>query len=399
MPTKSGKSGHLHYVDVVRLLTVALVIAVHVLALEPLAPTLAAGALLTVTHVSREVFFLLTAFVLTYGYLGRQVRWPSFWRKRYLFVAVPYLMWTAIYFLADDPNWSAVTSAVHTLAVDVLTGTARYHLYFLLVSMQIYLVFPLLRGLLRITAGRHGWLLAASTVFQLVFFLAVQQQWSLGSLSGWVRSPDALLPSYIGFVIAGGLAAWHKDALVRWTETHLRTVFLGCAASIALGVGVFLAQVELGGQGPLQASAVFQPVVVVESVGITWAFLALGLIWQRHGRPAGRVVRAGSDASFGVYLVHPLILQGMLAFSATIGVTALARQLPGGLVIAVEMLVVVPLIYLISGLFATAARRTPVSLPLTGRARVRPAKREVPVPERVSVTPIDRPLKLIGGSR
>ena len=39
--------------------------------------------------------------------------------------------------------------------VALVTGTASYHLYFLLVSMQLYLVFPLLRRLLRATAGRH----------------------------------------------------------------------------------------------------------------------------------------------------------------------------------------------------------------------------------------------------
>ncbi len=46
-------------------------------------------------------------------------------------------------------------------------GTAWYHLYFLLVSMQIYLVFPLILWLVRKTAGHHGVLLAISAVIQL----------------------------------------------------------------------------------------------------------------------------------------------------------------------------------------------------------------------------------------
>ncbi|HWE90547.1 MAG TPA: acyltransferase [Pseudonocardiaceae bacterium] len=361
---------HLHYVDIVRVLTVALVVAVHVLAFEPIAPTLTAGALLTMTHVSREVFFLLTAYVLSIGYQDRvSVRWLSFWRKRYLFVVVPYVVWTAVYFLADQPALRPFGSALHAIGYDLLTGAARYHLYFLLVSMQIYLVFPLLRGLVRITRRRHGMVLAGCAIFQLLFYTAVQRGWSLGPLTGWLRHPDALLPSYLGFVVAGCVAASHQDALLAWTRAHLGRVLVGCAATLALGVGVFLAQVRWGGQPILLASDVFQPVVVLESVAVTWAFLAAGLIWQDHGRPGRRAARAGADASFGVYLAHPLLLQGLLMVSATTGLTALARHQPSIVVIVVEMVVAVPVLYGLSALLATLARRTPASLPLTGRAR------------------------------
>jgi peptidoglycan/LPS O-acetylase OafA/YrhL len=82
---------HLYYVDLIRVLTVGLVIGMHVLALAPVAPTVQIGALIIVFHVSREVFFVLTAFVLTYSTGRRKVRWPKFWRRRYLFVVVPYV--------------------------------------------------------------------------------------------------------------------------------------------------------------------------------------------------------------------------------------------------------------------------------------------------------------------
>ena len=101
--TKVAK-GHLHYIDLVRVLTVALVIAVHLLGQETVAPTVTAGALLAVGHVSREVFFLLTAFVLAYTYRSKPVRPLSFWRKRFLYVGLPYLAWSLIYFLADSPE-------------------------------------------------------------------------------------------------------------------------------------------------------------------------------------------------------------------------------------------------------------------------------------------------------
>ncbi len=109
----------------------------------------------------------------------------------------------------------------------------------------------------------------------------------------------------------------------------------------------------------------------MEGVAIAWTFLALGLALQHRGTPWRRSVRAASDASFGVYLAHPLLLQGLLAASAATGLTAVAGRLPGLLVTAVSMVVVVPLLYLSCAVLAEAARRTPLSLPLTGRARRR----------------------------
>ncbi|SFJ24285.1 acyltransferase [Amycolatopsis sacchari] len=371
----SARGEHLHYVDLIRVLTVGLVIGTHVLALAPVPPTALDGALGMVFHVSREVFFLLTAFVLTYSTGRKRVRWPRFWRRRYLFVVVPYVVWTVLYFLADGGPFLG-ENLVHQL----LTGTARYHLYFLLVSMQIYLVFPLIRALLRATERWHGALLAGAAVFQLTFTYAVQQQWDLGPLTGWVRTPDALLPSYLGYVLAGSIAAWHRDALVAWTRRHTRAVFAGCAAMITLSVAVYLVHVYALGQPPLQASVVFQPVVAAESVAIAWAFLAAGLRWQESGRFGEKLVTATSDASFGIYLLHPLVLQGALLGATSIGLVGFAQTVPNAVVLGVLVVVALPLLYLVSGVVTAAARRTPASLALTGRARTR-ASRPAPAPE------------------
>jgi surface polysaccharide O-acyltransferase-like enzyme len=365
----SSRGEHLHYVDLVRVLTVALVIGTHVLALAPIAPTILNGLLGIVFHVSREVFFLLTAFVLTFSTGRRKMHWPTFWRRRYLFVLVPYLVWTVLYFLADGAPFLRAN-----LVTDLLTGEARYHLYFLLVSMQIYLIFPLIRRLLQATEHFHGVLLAGCAVFQLIFSLAAQQQWQLGALSGWIRSPDALLPSYLGYILAGAVAAWHRDVVVDWTRRNTRRVYGGCAAAVALGMGVYLIQVLVDGQPPLQASFVFQPVVVVESVAIAWAFLATGLRWQDRGRPGEQLISAGSDASFGIYLIHPLILQGALLGATPIGLVGFAQTVPDAAVLAVLVLVFLPVLYLASGLVTALVRRTPVSLALTGRTWLRPAR-------------------------
>jgi peptidoglycan/LPS O-acetylase OafA/YrhL len=366
-------------VDVVRVLTVALVIAVHVVSQQPGGIGLVNGAALIVMHVSRQVFFMVTTFVLVYTYRDRAPRrWWVFWCRRYLLVGVPYLVWSAVYFIADGQRLWPIGRALLGYAYDVATGTARYHLYFLLVTMQVYLVFPLLFGLLRATRRRQGWLVAASLAYELAVYAVIEHKPPLGVLNGWERNPSPFLPTYLGFVIIGGVAACHTDALLAWTRARARWIYVGTALAIAAGVAVLLIEVLVVGQPAWAVSSVFQPVVVIESLAIAWTYLAAGLAWQNRRAAKGRLVRAAADASFGVYLAHPLLLQGLLLLSADTGLSAIAGRAPGALVTAVSITVVVPLIYVICTVFAELVRRTPLSLPLTGRRAQRRVRQPIP---------------------
>src|SRR5271169_4548824 len=81
--------------DLIRLLIIGFVVSVHVLGNVGGAVTPALGGFITIFHTSRELFFVLTALVLTYNYGdGRRVRWPRFWRLRYLMVVPAYVAWT-----------------------------------------------------------------------------------------------------------------------------------------------------------------------------------------------------------------------------------------------------------------------------------------------------------------
>lgn len=374
-----GRRPHLYSIDLVRVLTIVLVIAVHTITIATTSFTTSVGGLTMVFHASREVFFVLTAFVLAYGYGQGPVNWARFWRKRYLFVVVPYLGWSLIYFASQGGGFEPLAANARTLGHDLLTGAAQYHLYFLLVSMQIYLVFPLVRWLLRVTRHHHGKVLAGAAAFQVVFSLAVQQQWvTTGVLGRWLANPDALLPSYPFYVLLGAVAAWHVEELISWTRRHVRLILIGAGGAVALGIGAYLAQVYGGHQPPYLASAVFQPAMVPESMGIAWALLVAGVVWVDRGRPARRAVSACSDASFGIYLSHPLILQGFLAA----GLLSISRHLPIGAALAVLVLFVVPLIYLCAGMGTVLARRSPLSLVLTGRPRLAPPRLPAPIEKR-----------------
>ncbi len=367
---RARRRPHVAAFDPIRLTIMVFVVGVHTLAFGGGQVTLVLGAVTTVFHTSRELFFLLTALVLTYNYGHRgQVRWPRFWRRRYWLVAPAYVAWSLIYYAADGSGRGSFPGAFWH---DLLHASARYHLYFLLVTMQVYALFPVLRWVLRKTAGHHVALFVAACVYQLALTAALQHYpVRSGPVVGWLNAAGSgiWLESYLLYVVGGALAGWHFDQVCAFTRRYYQpvTVALVAGSGVVAGVGTYLAEIYLGGATPGAASAVFQPVVVVEALAFGWALLAAGLRWSDRGAPHRKFFAAGSASSFGIYLAHPLVLQGLLALASVSGVLAAVRGAPAALEVLALLAVAVPLVYGVSWVIASAARRTPLSLMLTGR--------------------------------
>jgi peptidoglycan/LPS O-acetylase OafA/YrhL len=370
---------HIIAFDMIRLIIMVFVVGVHTLAWGGGQVTLSLGAVSTVFHTSRELFLLLTALVLTYNYGHRpRLNTLRFWRRRYWLVVPAYVTWSAIYYAADGRSRGAFPSAfLH----DLLNAGARYHLYFLLVSMQIYLLFPVLRWVLRKTEGYHRWLLAAAVAYQ--FWLTCALHYHLGRpasgqfaqfLNG--AGQGYWIDTYVLYVIAGAIAGWHFEQLCVFTRRHLGTaarIALVAAVGVIAGLGTYFTEIYGFGATPANASAVFQPVVILEALTFGWALLGAGLLWSDRGAPHRKFCAAGSASSFGIYLAHPLVLQGLLLVTGASflgahgGWLGAVRRAPDGLEVVALLFVAVPIIYALAWLIASAARRTPASLMLTGR--------------------------------
>lgn len=361
--------GHLAAVDVVRLITVVGVILVHSTSLANSHSSVAANALLQVFHVTRSVFLMLSAFVLTYSFSRRPARARSFWRRRYPLVLAPYVAWSALYVLAAG-NFGSPLEVLARYGVDLLDAGAHFHLYFLLLTFQLYLVFPALMALVARWPGLLRPALWASGLFQVGFEAAVHYGWRPAVLSVWLEHPGSWLPSYTFYVVAGVAAATNLEALSTWVCQHYSWVVGTGLVALAGGLGGYLADIDWLGYSPLRASEVFQPLNAIEAVAFTVCLFALGLWWTKKlaRRDLERLERA-SDVSFGVFLAHPMLLAALLALAAPLGLSAAVATLPSGIVELLIAAGLVPFVYLVTFWCVAALRVTPLSLWLTGRPR------------------------------
>lgn len=355
-------AAHLYEVDIVRILTFVCVIAVHTISYSAGAADVGWYGVLALVHFTRNVFFALTAFVLVYSYLRRPKPMRAFWPRRFLLVGVPYVVWSVIY-SAAGPLHSGTSLTPGELAVRllvfILTGTAWYHLYFLLVTMQVYLLLPVILWVVRKARGHHLLLLIISGAVQLAltacyFYFPAATAW----INGFNKQ---LFFSYQFFILAGAVAADHSEFFLAWVRAHRRLIAVLVIASGALTLGVWAIQTvtvgSLSGAGtPLQ------PVIMVWALAVCLGFLAIGTWWADRRDPASRsakFVDIASDRSFGIFLSHPLFIWILL----WIGDDFFTRVIPTPWITIVIYLLVIACAVGLTEL----ARRSPLSLPLTGR--------------------------------
>jgi peptidoglycan/LPS O-acetylase OafA/YrhL len=368
--TRHEDSSHLYAVDLYRVVTFSFVVAQHAVLFTAPTTSVSGQGVVFVLHFTREAFFMLTTFVLVHGYLGRPLAVQAFWRRRISLVALPYLAWTLIYvtILAVQRHSSSL-AAVGLLAHYTVSG--YYHLYFLVVTMQVYLLFPLLLKLLRRTIGHHRALFAVSAALQVVIELALHAS-DRPHAAGFAHAAAAvLLPSksaftYQFFVLTGGLAAWDPPAVEGWISTSAIRLFGGVAAVAALSIGWYAVAVA-SGELPSYAADVFQPVTVIWSLAAAAGMYGLGSWWARDrdsagGRPFGRAVAWASEASLGIYLVHVVILRVAIGLLAELRID---ESWPWPAKALLALAISLPA----SGAFVAAARGTALSRALTGRLR------------------------------
>jgi len=349
-------------VDVLRILTFACVIGVHTTSHTVATDDVPLNALLGLLHFTRLVFFSLTAFVLVYSYTLRPRPMAQFWPKRFLLVGVPYLAWSFVYvassWLLSSTRRGDVPDLVRTYAEGIVTGVSWYHLYFLLVTMQVYLLLPVIVWLVRRTRGHHVTLLVVSLVVQLVVFAGYKY---FPASDAWLHGyQKQFFFSYVFFIVSGAIAADHADRFLRFIRVHRRAVLWGFAGIGVLTLGVWALQVGLG-QSLYAAGTPLQPIQAVWSGAVFVGFLAIGARWadrRRPGSPLARFIDYGSDRSFGIFLSHPFMIWILLY-----GDSWLERVVPKPWLTLVTYLLVLVLSVAVTELF----RWTPLSVPLTGR--------------------------------
>lgn len=373
---------YIYELDQLRVVTIFCMVAVHVpvytvfLPLDPLA-TQVQNSMYNVLRFTRLAFMFITAMALVATYYGKPFSVTSFWKKRGVGVLIPYIIWTIFYTAFNDPQPSPWAFLTTTLG-NILSGNASLQLYYVVLILQFYLLLPAFLWLLR-RAQQHPWrLLGVSFAVQL--FL-----WALDYSTLEAHPPSSgfwafilyyhyrFVLTYQFFFILGGVVALHLSKVRAWLLSHRTWILVVFGVALTARMLVYVFQFDVAHTSLNYAVEVLQPVMVFYGVSVI-AFL----YWltyrsarkheQQRQTKARRFWHTLSDASFGIYLVHPIVMG--LVFILVI--FPLRSWLPG--------LVCVALTWLLTVLGSAAWSILFVNLPILSRLVGRSRQMSDPLP-------------------
>jgi probable poly-beta-1,6-N-acetyl-D-glucosamine export protein len=320
---------HIFELDLLRTLTALSVVAVHIVALTSGLNRSELGlqmqnAVVIALHFTRAVFMFVTAFALVYVYYGKPFSLKQFWSKRGISFLLPYIIWSLVYIPYNKPGLPPGTF-IKTAIFDILTGNASFQLYFILLSLQFYIVLPLFLLLFKRIAA-HPWkvlviVFIAQVVLYYVDYHYLQQSTLSTTSKFWWNVQayqDRFLLTYPFYFLLGAYTALYFQQIKSFLLRHGWIVVGGFLAVLAATWLHYIMQIRIYRLSMDDAGDILQPTTVFYSAASIFLLLWLACCWTyffrgQDGRPRGyRIWRTLADASFGVYLIHPFFMDIVL---------------------------------------------------------------------------------------
>ena len=309
------------------------VIAVHVSMNFTRIPGAGLPALLGIfvyiaAHFAVPVFVFISGWVLAARY-QEGYRVPAYYRRRARTILPPYLFFSALYlpFVVEGAMEFAGVPAPGVVGSALLMGTAAYHLWFFVVIIQLYLLYPLIAG------GYDRFDRAGAALFLILALLFVQILWNMGAHAtgafagaGWYAVLIRLFPSHLFYFVLGIHVARHTDRF-RSTLRSLSPAWVVAAAGAGalLTGGMWAATMYLSGGFAGATLGVFCVYRLIEPfyyVPVIAALVLAAWLLEDAGGRLAEGFRSFGAHSFGIYLIHPLVIAaGAAAWTFLTGLT------------------------------------------------------------------------------
>lgn len=293
------------FVDILRILATLAVIALHVSSyLAYLFNSIDLHKWWLGNIVDSASRWCVPLFVMISGYLlldpSKFESNSQFLKKRFVRVIIPLVVWSNLYSLwktkGDFSGYSFFTEFIQ-----IIKGPVYFHLGFIYIIIALYIVTPILRKYIANTNGQN-----------LIYFISIWVIFSsvIPVFTKYTKINIAIDPSlvtgFIGYYILGYFLA-NIDI-----SKKLRLVIfvLGIISFLLTAYGTYALTVINSGNLDEYYYGYLMPNVVMMAAAIFLFIKNINWDTTLSQKPIIlRGIRVVSNASFGIYLVHPMILE------------------------------------------------------------------------------------------
>ena len=315
---------YVHEIDILRASTAISVVGVHAMGYTVFLNATFYGQaiesfLFHLLQFNREIFMLISAFVLVYIYYNKHLSIIEFWTKRMLVIFLPYVIWSFVYVRVNQRDLN-LQKYITTSLYDILIGNASFQLYYVVLILQFYLFFPFLLTLFKKVVS-HPWIvLSISFILQLIIFyleftfLEVKQPSHPSLLLNLlIQLHGRIFLSFQFYFVLGAYAAIYfgkvKSFLLTYGKIFIPLYLVGFAIfTIGFYKEVFVDNISL-----TTATSVLQPLMLLYTISVilllAYGILSIGKKYGEEGRSKPyKLFHILTELAFGIYLLQGFFL-------------------------------------------------------------------------------------------
>ncbi len=249
--------------------------------------------------LNRSIKFTTPVFILlsgvtsfySYGHKNREFKYMEFLYKRLSKVLIAYFVWCLIYYMAYI-YLGYYTLDIKFFLKSLLQGTMSYHLYFVIIIVQMYIVGPIFYFILKNSKRRVTILIIAGIITCLC------AEFIRFNLS------DRLFLKYMVFYMLGIYITMEYDKFYAWIKRNKVFIILGYIIMSIIYVLVSY----------LNSPAYTFVWFLFSSISLFYVYLA-GLLMKDKLKDIYPFVKVFGQSSYYIYLMHPLVLTLMIIYA------------------------------------------------------------------------------------
>lgn len=249
------------------------------------------------------IFIFLSGITSFYSYRKKKFEYIPFVIKRLEKVFYAYFAWCLIYYAAYI-KLGFYSFDIIFLIKSVFLGTMSYHLYFVIIIAQMYIIGPVFYKLLKNSNNRTIILV----IFAVITYLCAE----------FIRfkNSDRIFLKYMFFYMLGIFVTLEYDRFVSWINKNKVIISTGYVAlSIIYTVVSFYS---------------FKTYVFVwflfSIISIFFVYY-IGMSMKRMLNKIYRFIKLFGQSSYYIYLMHPLILTIMILLTDKYGIMSITLRL------------------------------------------------------------------------
>lgn len=306
------KKERITYLDIYRAIAILAVIIIHTLS-QPVT-LLAKDSALYPAYISMyalvqfavPAFIFLSGLVLFYSY---ENRWgmdtcKAFFKKRILYIVIPYVLWSLFYFLLLQIGFHLnPLDHIKEFFVYLLTGKNYTHLYFIFIMIQFYLLFPLFMYIMKRFEFISRHLISIVLTIQAIYYL----------LNLWyfkIQYTGSFFMTYLSFFLVGAYIGLHyKKAIEKINKNAKLYFFLNSVIAILVVLKYYYRYtIPNFGQAwmPYANLVLYYSFVLLTCISII--LISNWLSKRYQNTKLHNILTSWGQGSFLIYFAHPFIM-------------------------------------------------------------------------------------------